>query len=164
MTPTNTARPRARILTAVLCLLLAQGVPVLGQSSGQAQTEGIKVTVFTNRGAKFVGEFEDISAPRSVLQLKSGREIRLKSIWMINFLDRTWSFPEELKRIEKDENTLFLKDDTIVTGRILDYNDRLRAFELDGGRTVGIDKVKRIYFTKTIPKRLARILKRREKK
>jgi len=117
-----------------------------------------------NNGSKIIGEFMDISAPRSVLRLRNKREIRLSAIWMVNFEDRKWFFPEELKRIEKPEHYLFLKNDSSITGQIVDYNDRLKAFELDGGGTVEIGKLKRLYFSKTIPARLARTLKRQQKR
>ncbi len=157
-------QPRVRISAAAVCLLLVPTVLVLRAAANQAQQEANQVAVFTNKGAKYVGQFADISAPRSVLQFKGGRQIRLKAIWLINFLDRKWFFPEELEKMEKDENTLFLKDGSIITGRIIDYNERLRAFELDEGRTVVLDKVKRIYFSKTMPPRLSSKLKKQLKK
>jgi hypothetical protein len=118
------------------------------------------VVIFLNNGSKVIDEFSDISAPRSVLVLDSGREIRLSAIWMINFTDKNWYFPEELEKIVKSEHYLFLKSGEVISGKIMDYNDRIKVFELDGGGTVELGKLKRIYFSKDIPPKLLRTLKK----
>jgi hypothetical protein len=120
--------------------------------------------IFLTNGRRVIGEFVDISAPRLVLQLKYDIEIPLSNIWMINFMDKNWYFPEELKKMVTPEHYLFLKNGDIVTGEVVDFNDRLQVFELDGGGKVEIGKLSRIYFSSKIPDKLAATLRPPEKK
>ena len=115
--------------------------------------------IFLNSGNRIIGEIIDISSTRLVLQLKGGREILLSRIWMINFINKNWYFPEELKRMRTPEHYLFPKNDDVKSGRIVDFNDRMRVFELEGGGKVEIGKLRRIYFSGAIPEKLARTLK-----
>jgi exosome complex RNA-binding protein Rrp4 len=120
--------------------------------------------IFLNTGNRIIGEIIDISSTRLVLQIKSGQEISLSRIWMINFSNKNWYFPEELKRINTPQHYLFLKNDDVILGRVVDFSDRMRVFELEGGGKAEIGKLRRIYFSGVIPKKLAKTLKPKIKK
>ncbi len=114
--------------------------------------------IFLNSGTRLIGEIVDISSTRLVLQLRGGREILLSRIWMINFVNKNWYFPQELNKMETPEHYLFLKNNDIISGRIVDYSDRMRVFELEGGGKTEIGKLRRIYFSKTVPGKLSKTL------
>jgi len=145
-------------------VLLVLAILSFASAGSSQELESGQVVIFLNNGSRVIGEFSDISAPRSVLELKNDREIRLSAIWMINFVDKKWYFPEELEKIVKPEHYLFLKNGEVISGNIVDYNDRIKMFELGDASTVEIDKIRRIYFLKTIPAKLAKTLKQRQEK
>jgi hypothetical protein len=157
-------RPRFQNHLGTVFALLVWAILSTAAVALSQELESGQVVIFLKNGSRVIGEFSDISAPRSVLELKSGREIRLSAIWMINFIDKKWYFPEELEKIVKPEHYLFLKNGEVISGKIVDYNDRIKVFELDDSGTTEIGKLNRIYFSKTIPPKLLRILKKAKNK
>jgi len=98
-----------------------------------------------------VGEVVDISSTRLVLQLRGGQEFALHQIWMVNFVNTDWNFPEERTRLEKDQHYLFFRNDRSTSGRIVDFSSTRRVFQFDTKEEVPIDEVRRVYFTNRLP-------------
>jgi hypothetical protein len=130
---------------------VAAGIPLRAMESDES-------AIFLKNGKKIIGEIVDISSTRLVLQLKNGEEISLSKIWMINFNNEKWNYPDERKKIEGADHYLFLKDGGITSGRIVDFSDRQHVFELDNGEKIPIGRISRIYFAKHLPDELAKKL------
>ncbi|MCP2619098.1 hypothetical protein NLC82_06735, partial [Candidatus Aminicenantes bacterium AC-335-A11] len=110
--------------------------------------------IFLRNGNMIIGEIVDISSARRVLQLKDGTEIKLTNIWMINFINTKWNFPGERKQIKTADHYFFLKNGSIIYGKIIDFSSNLRVFELDTGEKIKIGAIRRIYFSKRVPNQL----------
>jgi len=121
-----------------------------------------EAAIFLRNGNMIVGEIIDISSTRRVLQLKDGTEIKLINIWMINFINTNWNFPEERKRITTADHYFFLRNGSIIYGKIIDFSKNLRVFELDNGEKIKIGTIRRIYFSKSIPYKLRRQIEGKE--
>jgi len=131
------------ILAFGLCLF-PKALPAEDLSAGRA-------AVFMQDGGMIVGEVVDISSTRLVLQLRDGQEFALHRIWMINFVNTDWNFPEERTRLEKDQHYLFFRNDRTTYGRIIDFSSTRRVFQFDTKEEVPIGEVRRIYFTNQLP-------------
>jgi len=94
---------------------------------------------------------EDIVNPQPVLELGDGTKIKLSSIWMINFINSKWFFPQERYKIVTSQNYFFLKDGSIISGKIIDFSSNQRFFKLKNGEKIVVDSIKRIYFSKNFP-------------
>jgi len=116
---------------------------------------GEQAAVYLRNGELVVDDIIDISSTRLVLQLKSGRNIPLSQIWMINFIDTGWDFPSERDLIQTAKPHLFLRNGSISVGNIIDFSIRRRIFQLDSGQNFKIGAVKRIYFSSNVPNQLA---------
>jgi len=134
-----------------LCIgLLCLGV---GLGSAQQMRSG-EAAIFLTNGEKVISKIIDISSARALLQLENGQEIPLSQIWMINFVNDNWNFPDERSRIEGGKHYVFLKDGRISSGLIRDFSSRLFVFELDNGEKIEIGRISRIYFAKRVPDEL----------
>jgi hypothetical protein len=130
------------LLLAVVCLcLFPRSLPAEELKAGTA-------AIFMQGGKMNTGEIVDISRTRLVLQLRDGPEFSLERVWMINFINTDWNFPEERERMEKDEDYIFFKNNDITSGRIIDFSSTRRVFQLDPSEEVPMGRVRRIYFTR----------------
>lgn len=137
---------KKQIVVAFLLVFILAGGSIRSQTlkSGEA-------VIFLNNGEKIIGEIEDISSRRLVLELKDGPEIKLSNIWMINFINEQWHFPQEIAKVETPHHYIFLRNGNITSGKIVDFSSTRRVFEFDSGEEVRFGAVKRIYFTKEVP-------------
>lgn len=122
--------------------------------SPSLQAEELKAgtaAIFMRDGQMNLGEIGDISRTRLVLQIKGGPEYPLERIWMINFINTDWNFPEERELMEKDEHYIFFKNNDITSGRIIDLSSTRRVFELDTKEEIPMGRIRRIYFTRHLP-------------
>ncbi len=116
--------------------------------------EGYSIT-FLKNGEKVIAKVIDVSRTRHVIELQdtSGdtKEINLAKIWMINFINTNWDFPEERDKIVTAKHYFFLKNGEIISGIIIDFSRNLKVFELDTGEKIRIGSIRRIYFSKNPP-------------
>jgi hypothetical protein len=134
------------IIVAFILVFILAGSSIRGQTlkSGEA-------VIFLNNGDRVIGEIEDISSRRLVLELKDGTEIKLSDIWMINFINQQWHFPQEIASVKTPHHYLFLRDGNMTFGKIVDFSTNRRVFELDTGEEVKFGAITRIYFTNRVP-------------
>ena len=146
-------------------LVLFTTLALVGWAVETGALESGESVVFLKSGERVTGEIVDISSARLVLEFKDGRDFALAKIWMINFVDTEWNFPEERGKIKSDEHYLFLRNGDIVAGEIVDFSSEQRVFELKGGEKIGYGRVQRIYFEKKVPEeRLAKLRKEEPEK
>jgi hypothetical protein len=113
--------------------------------------EAGRAALFLQGGKMVVGEVVDISRTRLVVQLRDGQEFPFHRVWMINFVNTDWNFPEERERLEKDEHYIFFRNDRMTSGQIIDFSSTRKVFELDTEEEVPIARVRRVYFTNRLP-------------
>jgi hypothetical protein len=136
------------VIFGLLALALAAGVvPAQRLRAGEQ-------AIFLKSGDEIVGSIKDISSTRLVLGLADGTEIPLRDLWMINFVNDEWNFPQERNLIETNEHYVFLKSGDVASGRIVDMSSEQRVFEFETGEKFGIGQVRRIYFSRNVPRGL----------
>lgn len=133
------------------------GVLVLALAAGVMQAQRLRAgeqAIFLKSGDQIVGSIIDISSTRLVLELADGTEIPLRDLWMINFVNESWDFPQERNLIETNEHYVFLKSGDVASGRIVDMSSEQRVFEFETGEKFAIGQVRRIYFSRNVPRGL----------
>lgn len=75
-----------------------------------------------------------------------GLQINTKDLWMINFENNRWDYPNERNRLAEDSDTLFMKDGEVLYGRITGFNKNNGTFTFRGMDPVHESHIKRIYF------------------
>jgi len=136
----------AAIVLAALGLLC-------GIARGQKLRPG-EQAIFLRNGDKTIGTIIEINAEKASLDLKDGTSIPLRDLWMINFTDELWNFPSERDLIETNEHYIFLKSGDVTSGRITAFAPDKREFELESGDKFPLVSVRRIYFSKSVPRGL----------
>jgi hypothetical protein len=109
---------------------------------------------FLKNGDTLIGEIVEMDAEKAALQLKDGTSILLRDIWMINFADEQWNFPNERDLLETNEHYIFLKSGDVTSGRVTAFAADKREFELESGDKFPLASVRRIYFSKNVPRGL----------
>jgi hypothetical protein len=140
--------------------LLAVSVLLIAAASPAGQTlRGGDAAIYMKSGDLLVDRINDISSARFVLETANNGEIPLRDIWMINFVNEKWDFPDERALLETSDHYVFLKNGSVSTGRIVDFSSDRRVFQFEGGEEFQIGQIRRIYFAKTLPRSLADQLK-----
>jgi hypothetical protein len=109
--------------------LLAVSVLLIAAASPAGQTlRGGDAAIYMKSGDLLVDRINDISSARFVLETANNGEIPLRDIWMINFVNEKWDFPDERALLETSDHYVFLKNGSVSTGRIVDFSsDRRRG-------------------------------------
>jgi hypothetical protein len=147
---------RLALLSAVLLLC------AIGVSAYQALHAG-EAAIYKIGGFLLVDRINDISITRHVLETAYSGKIPLQDIWMINFVDDKWNFPEERKQVTTNDHYIFMKNGAVSSGRIVDFSSARRWFEFENGQKFPIGEIQRIYFSKTLPPGLAAQLEKEER-
>ncbi|MBM3294431.1 MAG: hypothetical protein FJY82_07885 [Candidatus Aminicenantes bacterium] len=74
---------------------------------------------------------------------------------MMNFINDAWDFPAERKQIREGRHYLFLRNDDVVSGRLIDFDRDKQTFILQSGSVVPIGQVRRIYLSPHVPAALS---------
>ncbi len=115
------------------------GILVLVLAAGAVQAQRLRAgeqAIFLKSGDEIVGNIRDISSTRLVLELADGTEIPLRDLWMINFVNEEWNFPQERNLIETNEHYVFLKSGDVASGRIVDHEQRTAGLRVRNRREV----------------------------
>ena len=136
------------VFVALCGLVLIAGV-VLGQRLRSGET-----AIYFKSGDVIIDKILDISSERLVLETENNGEFPLRDLWMINFVTEEWNFPNERNLIETNDHYVFLKSGDVSSGRIVDFSSEQRVFEFESGEKFPIGQVRRIYFSKTVPRGL----------
>ncbi len=153
------------ILAAGLALSLSAAAQMrpnqrTGTQSIRTQNQAARLrageaAIYLRSGDLFVDRVTDISSTRLVLQTANSGEFQLRDVWMINFIDEGWDFPQERDQLETNEHYVFLRDGGIIAGRIVDFSSAQRVFEMRNGEKIEPARIRRIYFSRQVPAGLA---------
>ena len=137
----------------IFTLAVLAAVLLCGTASGQRLRQG-EQALFLRSGDMVVGTIVDLDAERLVFNLKAGSPIALRDVWMINFVTEEWNFPQERNLIETNEHYIYLKSGDVASGRIVELNAEKRVFKFETGEEFPFAQVRRIYFSKNVPRGL----------
>jgi len=125
----------------------------VGLAPSQALRSG-ETAIYLRNGDLIIDRILDISSARLVLETENNGEFPLRNLWMINFVNDQWNFPDERNQIENADHYVFLKDGGITSGKIVDLSSENRMFDLDSGEKIAFGRIRRIYFSKNVPQAL----------
>jgi hypothetical protein len=137
--------------TAVI-VLAALGL-MSGIAAGQKLKSG-EQAIFLKNGDTVIGSIVEINAEKASLELKDGTSLPVRDLWLINFVNEQWNFPNERNLIETNEQYIFLKSGDVTSGRITALAADKREFEFESGEKFPFVSVRRIYFSKNVPRGL----------
>lgn len=94
-----------------------------------------------------------------------GLQINTKDLWMVNFENNRWDFPNERNQLADDSDTLFMNDGEVVYGRITGFNKNKGTFTFREIDPVHESRIKRIYFCcEVLPQAFKRGVKFKKKR
>ena len=133
---------------------LSAGLLILGAADGGQKLRAGEQAFFLKNGDTIIGAIVEISAEKSSFELKDGTSVPLRDLWMVNFINEQWNFPGERDLLETNEHYVFLKSGDVTSGRVTAFAADKREFELESGDKFPISAVRRIYFSKSVPRGL----------
>ena len=143
---------RNRLFIAAMTFAVLAGAVAFG---GQPRMRSGEATIYLKSGDSIIDKIIDISSERLVLETANSGEIPLRDIWMINFIDEGWDFPAERNQIATADHYVFLRNEGVSAGRIVDFSSDRRVFQFESGEEFPIGQVRRLYFAKDVPGSLA---------
>jgi hypothetical protein len=135
-------------------LALSAGLLILGAADGGQKLRAGEQAFFLKNGDTIIGAIVEISAEKSSFELKDGTSVPLRDLWMVNFVNEQWNFPGERDLLETNEHYVFLKSGDVTSGRVTAFAADKREVELESGDKFPISAVRRIYFSKSVPRGL----------
>jgi hypothetical protein len=132
---------------------LAGWILVIGAAHAQKLKSG-EQAFFLKNGDMMIGSIVEINAEKASLMLSDGASIPIRDLWMINFVNEQWNFPNERSLIETNEHYVFLKTGDVTSGRVTAFTADKREFEFEAGDKFPIVSIRRIYFAKSLPRNL----------
>jgi len=137
------------------CLCLAAVLFVLGAGicPGERLPQGTQA-IFLKSGEVVNGRITDLVAPQLDLKLEDGARIAVRDVWMINFENSDWNFPNERNILETNDHYVFQKSGDISSGRIASFAAEPPSFVFETGEKFPLVQCRRIYFSKTVPRGL----------
>jgi len=124
----------------VKCLIVGLLVVFLGGSLW-----GNEPITFLQDGTSLTEAINDIRGIRLKIEYVSGQRIPKYKIWMINFIDDNWNFPEERNQVSCQKDTIFLRNGNVLMENIVGYNNIRRIFHIETRGFVRAEEISRIY-------------------
>ena len=106
----------------------------------------VQSVTFLLNGDTITDTIVDMSSQTGQVEFLRHGKIHRSSIWMINFMDSNWDFPDERAQLVSDRDTVFLRNGHRLNVNIVDFSSRRQMFEFRVGGGVHESKVMRIYF------------------
>jgi len=88
----------------------------------------------------------DISSRTGQIDYISGLKVHRSRVWMINYENGEWNFPQERSQLSPNADTIFLHTGHVLHVRIVDFSSRRQIYEFQDGGSVHESKIRRIYF------------------
>ncbi|MHB8054494.1 MAG: hypothetical protein ACYDH3_04520 [Candidatus Aminicenantales bacterium] len=137
------------------CLCFAAALLLLGTGLYAEQRLPVGAqAIFLKSGEIISGKIVDFVTPQLELKLGDGNIVAVRDVWMINFENTDWNFPDERNILETNDHYVFLKNGDISSGQIASFTAAPPAFVFETGEIFPLVQCRRIYFSKTVPRGL----------
>jgi hypothetical protein len=101
---------------------------------------------FLKDGNKITDVIIDMSSRIGKIEYQNNYKVHRNQVWMINYVDANWDFPNERSQLSNNTDTTFLRDGTVIKDKIIDFSSRRMVWEFTNTRAVHESQIKRIYF------------------
>jgi hypothetical protein len=135
--------------------VLFVGLFLAAATSASAQLRGGEAAIFFKSGDVIVDKIIDMSSTRLVIGTANNGEFPMRELWMINYVNENWNFPNERDQMETNEHYIFLKSSDVISGKIVDFSSSQLVWQLETGEKIAPGRIRRIYFSKRVPAGLA---------
>lgn len=102
--------------------------------------------IFLNDGNVITSQILDMSSRTGMVDLQNGMKINRSRIWMINFVNNQWNFPNERNMLSGRHDYVFMRNGQAHYGKVADYSSRRHNFEFSNGFKIPVGQVARVYF------------------
>jgi hypothetical protein len=119
--------------------------------SASAQMRGGESAIFFKSGDVIIDRIIDMSSTRLVVGTANSGEFPMRELWMINYVNENWNFPNERDQMETNEHYIFLRSGDVIAGRIVDFSSAQKVWQLATGESIAPGRIRRIYFSNRVP-------------
>jgi hypothetical protein len=101
---------------------------------------------FLKDGNKITNVIIDMSSQTGKIEYRNNHKVHRNKVWMINYVNANWDFPDERSQLSNKTDTVFLRDGTVIHDKIVDFSSRRWVWEFMRTKAVPESQIKRIYF------------------
>ncbi len=123
----------------ILMIMVVFAVLATGLTAAHSYT-------FLKNGKYIKDTLMDMSRRTGKLEYHSQGRVHWSQVWMINFENNQWNFPNERNQLTGKADGIFLRNGQVMHAIIIDFSSRRRVFEFQQGGSVHESQVARIYF------------------
>ncbi|MCP4220145.1 MAG: hypothetical protein GY765_36275, partial [bacterium] len=134
---------RIKTLLVVLAILLLS-FNLVAEKQGFHKTG--EVAVFKTDGNMMHDIINFMSSRSGRLGFAHHGKMRTQNVWMLNFMNRSWDFPQERNRLARSVDSVFLKNGKVIHDRIVTYSTKFKVFRFTRNADVHVNDIKRIYY------------------
>ncbi|MCX6561613.1 MAG: hypothetical protein NTZ26_13995 [Candidatus Aminicenantes bacterium] len=138
-------------MTKKAIVVVFVGMFLTAALSASAQLRGGESAIFFKSGDVIIDRIIDMSSTRLVVGTANSGEFPMRDLWMINYVNENWNFPNERDQMETNEHYIFLKSGDVMSGRIVDFSSAQKVWELATGEKIAPGSIRRIYFSNRVP-------------
>ena len=109
-------------------------------------TYAAQSVTFLHDGNRITDVIIDMSSRTGKIEYQNNYNVNRSQIWMINYVNSNWDFPNERNQLSNNTDTVFLRDGTVIKDKIVDFSSRRLVWEFMNSRAVHDSQIKRIYF------------------
>ncbi len=109
-----------------------------------------KCAAFFKGGNKVTGIVNFMSTRHPKIGFLNQGKFNLRNVWMLNFMNNNWNYPNERKLLKRKSDTIFLKNGQAFYDTVITYSTKFKVFRFKHSRDIHVSKIKRIYFCCTI--------------
>jgi hypothetical protein len=106
----------------------------------------VQSVTFLKDGNKISDVIIDMSSQTGKIEYRNNYKVHRNQVWMINYVDANWDFPNERNQLSNNTDTIFLRDGTVINDKIIDFSSRRLVWEFMDTKAVPESQIKRIYF------------------
>ena len=120
-------------------MILMMGCMALSLTAMQSFT-------FLHDGNVVKGVIIDVSSRNGQVEYLDNMKVHRSRIWMINYINENYDFPQERSQLSNNTDTVFLRNGEVIRDNIVDYSSRRQVWEFGRTQAVHESQIQRIYF------------------
>ena len=101
---------------------------------------------FLHDGNVVKGVIVDMSSRNGQVEYLDKMKVNRSRIWMINYIDGNYDFPQERNQLSNNSDTVFLRNGGVIHDNIVDFSSRRQVWEFLRTNAVHESQIQRIYF------------------
>ena len=63
-------------------------------------------------------------------------KFNLRNVWMLNFINNNWNYPNERKNLRRNSDTIFLRNGQAFYDKVITYSTKFKVFRFKNSKDI----------------------------